>query len=60
MKRVVFEISGLCDLEPIVVRDNKIALYVWMSDVQIKRNIKTLEWYLGDDKTSVKKIRAVK
>lgn len=43
MQRVTLEISNLCDIWPIEVRKNGIALFTMMDARQIRRNIKTLK-----------------
>jgi len=59
MKRVGFEISRLCEMWPIVIRNNKVSLFAMMTDIQIERNIKALQEVLGA-KHEKPNIRAVK
>ena len=58
MKRVGLEIVNLCDIDPIVIRGNQVALYVKMTDEQIERNL----WALNESKEGKKtpKLRMVK
>ncbi len=58
MKKVGLIISSIYDIEPIVLRDNQVAVYVMMTDEQIERNI----WALNESKAGRKtpKLRMVK
>ena len=58
MKKIGLIISSLYDIEPIVLRDDQVALYVMMTDEQIKRNI----WALNESKEGRKtpKLKMVK
>lgn len=57
IKRITLEISTLDDIEPIEIRKNCIALYVFMDKNQIKRNIEALKELLTDKE--IAKLRVV-
>ena len=48
MKKVALDISDIQDIEVIEPRGDQIALYVYMSEGQIRKNIKGLKEALKD------------
>ena len=59
MKKVELLISSLVDIEPYVIRNNKVVLTVWMNEIQIKLN-RIMLVDLETENKAVSKIRMVK